>query len=47
LVHDVRSSCYVGASALTVPYQLYSDECIVIEDPDGGSLLGDILATAC
>lgn len=35
LVHDARSSCYAGASALTVPYQLYSDECIIIEDPEG------------
>jgi len=34
VVFDVRSSCYAGTSALKAPYQLYSDECLIIDDPD-------------
>jgi hypothetical protein len=37
VVFDARSSCYAGTSALEVPYQLYSDECLIIEDPDCAS----------
>jgi hypothetical protein len=36
LNYDARSSCYVGASAIAVPYQLYSDECELIPGPEGG-----------
>ena len=36
LNYDARSSYYVGASAIAVPYQLYSDECELIPGPEGG-----------
>jgi hypothetical protein len=35
LNYDTRSSYYVGASAIAVPYQLYSDECEIIPGPEG------------
>jgi hypothetical protein len=35
LNYDSRSSYYVGASAIAVPYQLYSDECEIIPGPEG------------
>jgi hypothetical protein len=37
LNYDTRSSYYVGASAIAVPYQLYSDECELIPGPEGAS----------
>lgn len=36
LNYDARSSYYIGASAIAVPYQLYSDECELIPGPEGG-----------
>ena len=39
LNYDTRSSYYVGASAISVSYQLYSDECELIPGPDGMSRL--------
>ncbi|GHJ84497.1 hypothetical protein NliqN6_0899 [Naganishia liquefaciens] len=38
LKYDTRSSHYVGASAISVPYQLYSDECELIPGPDAPNL---------
>lgn len=34
MLYDAKSEHYVGAGALTVPFQLYSDECEVVEDPE-------------
>ncbi|KAJ9114950.1 hypothetical protein QFC20_001325 [Naganishia adeliensis] len=38
LNYDARSSYYVGASAIAVPYQLYSDECELIPGPEAPNL---------
>ncbi|KAJ9112295.1 hypothetical protein QFC19_000714 [Naganishia cerealis] len=34
LTYDPRSSYYVGASAISVPYQLYNDECESVPGPE-------------
>lgn len=34
-MYDLRSSCYVGAAAISVPYQLYNDECEPVPGPEG------------
>jgi hypothetical protein len=34
LLFEPKSAQYVGAGALSVAYQLYSDECEIIPDPD-------------
>lgn len=35
ITYDPFSKLYVGASAMSVPYQIYSDECVIIEDSTG------------
>lgn len=38
LIYDIPSQHYIGASAIPVPYHLYSDECELIPDPDDPNL---------
>ncbi|KAJ9120594.1 hypothetical protein QFC22_002523 [Naganishia vaughanmartiniae] len=43
LTYDPRSSYYVGAAAISVPYQLYNDECEPVPGPEAPNLTPAII----